>query len=88
MKIALFTLLIFINFISALSLVLIRHEHRSLFTQLQNLQQYHYQLQEESGKIQLEISTLTQPHLIEEQARQRLNMIIPSPENTQYLMMP
>ncbi len=69
-------------FISALELIMVRHNHRLLFTELQTLQQERDTLNEQWGQWQLEQSTLSQPYLIEAAARTRLNMFPPAEINT------
>lgn len=69
-------------FISALELIMVRHHHRLLFTELQTLQQEQNTLNEQWGQWQLEQSTLSQPYLIEAAARTRLNMFPPTVTNT------
>lgn len=72
-------LLTFAVFVSALSVIWMRHQSRLLFIEWYALQQEYDQLNEQGGQLQLEQSTLTQPYLIEERARE-LQMTLPSPE--------
>lgn len=63
-------------FTSALHLVWVRHKSRLLFIEWYSLQQEYDKLNEQWGQLQLEQSTLTQPYLIEERARE-LQMMLP-----------
>ena len=64
-------------FISALLLVVIRHNNQQAFIQLYELQQQRDELITQWGQLQLEQSTWAQHHRIETIAHQQLNMIIP-----------
>jgi len=77
----LLVLLTVLVFISAIQLVVIRHQNRQLFIQLQHLQRERDELNIEWGKLQLELNTWARPSRIERLARQRLEMSVPSPES-------
>lgn len=68
-------------FISALQLVLVRYENRMLFIELQTIQQQRDVLNISYGQLQLEHSSLTQYKRIETIASQKLDMIIPTPND-------
>ncbi|HID99951.1 MAG TPA: cell division protein FtsL [Thiotrichaceae bacterium] len=74
-------LLISAVFVSALQVVLARHQNRMLFIERHQLQQQGDALRIYYGQLQLEQSTLAQPHRIETIARDKLNMIIPAPND-------
>jgi cell division protein FtsL len=74
-------LLVCVVFASALHLVIVRHENRMLFIELQKLQQQRDALNISYGQLQLEMSTLAQHNRIETIARKQLNMITPSTQN-------
>ncbi|EDN69848.1 cell division protein [Beggiatoa sp. PS] len=75
------TLLVCAVFVSALHLVVVRHENRNLFIELQELQQQRDALNISYGQLQLEISTLAQHNRIETIAQKQLNMITPTAQN-------
>ena len=63
----------------ALSVVSARHQARKLFVALQSEQAHARELDVEWGQLQLEISTWLMHNRVEEVARGRLNMVIPTP---------
>jgi cell division protein FtsL len=63
---------------AALSVVSARHQARKLFVTLQAEQAHARDLEVEWGQLQLEISTWLMHNRVEEVARGRLNMVIPS----------
>lgn len=63
---------------SSLAVVYIKHVGRSEFISLQQLEQTRDQLNEEWGRLLLEESTWATPGRIEQQARARLDMIVPT----------
>ncbi len=64
-------------FISALQVVIARHETRRLFVELQTLERTRDALNEEWGRLQLEQSTWAINDRIETFARTKLSMKIP-----------
>ena len=64
-------------FLSALQVVIARHETRRLFVELQALERTRDQLNEEWGKLQLEQSTWAINDRIETFARTKLSMKMP-----------
>lgn len=66
--------------LSALLLVVTRHESRSLFIQLQGLEKQRDVLDEEWGRLQLEQATWGAHARVEDMARNRLSMVTPSPD--------
>lgn len=69
----------------ALSLVNAQYEARRLFIELERAQAAARQLEIEWAQLQLDQSTLVKHARIESHARQDLNMIMVTPERTQYL---
>ena len=76
----LFVFLIFGVFISAMEVVLHRHETRKLFSVLQELQVRHSELDREWGQLLLEQGTWGTHGRIEDIARDKLNMTLPKVE--------
>lgn len=77
----LFSLIISV-FLSALAVVTTRYQSRTLFIELQQLQQQRDKLNENWGQLQLELSTLSQPQRIETAAREQLLMRPPNRDET------
>ncbi len=73
-------LLILMSFLSALELILVRHENRRLFTQLQQLEETQDRIQVEWQQLQLEQSVWAKPARIEDLAKTQLHMQVPTPE--------
>jgi cell division protein FtsL len=67
-------------FMSALALVLVRHENRLLFVELQKLQNARDELDSDWSRLQLEYSTLANPARVDRLARRQLGMYLPAPE--------
>ncbi len=72
--------LILLVFISALAIVLTRHQSRKLFVELQALEKQRDAMDEEWGQLQLEQATWGTHVRIEELARRKLGMTVPSAE--------
>jgi cell division protein FtsL len=66
--------------ISALSVIYTTHRSRSLFSELQKLQGTRDQLDVEWGQLQLEQSAWSNNSRIESIARDKLDMIVPTPD--------
>lgn len=64
-------------FLSALQVVIARHDTRRLFVELQELERKNDQLNEEWGRLQLEQSTWAINDRIESFARTKLDMKMP-----------
>ena len=64
-------------FLSAMQVVIARHETRQLFVELQGMEKTRDELKEEWGRLQLEQSTWAINDRIEAVARTKLNMKIP-----------
>lgn len=67
--------------LSALGIVYAEHQQRRLFVELQSLEQTRDALNVEWGRLQLEQSTWATHGRVEALARERLDMVIPSPES-------
>ena len=74
--------LILVLLVSAVAVVYTKHAGRSEFIVLQKLNQKRDKLNEEWGRLLLEESTWASPNRVEQQARSRLNMIVPTPDMT------
>lgn len=67
---------------SAVAVIYTKHSGRGQFVELQNLEQQRDMLNEEWGRLLLEQSTWAGPGRVEQQARVRLKMIVPTAEMT------
>lgn len=70
---------------SAISVVWARHESRVLFVRLTALQNQRDDMNIEYGKLELEQATFAEPRRIDEEARQQLGMVDPSPQDIRLL---
>jgi cell division protein FtsL len=70
---------------SAVGVVWTRHESRVLFVQWTGLQNQRDELNIDYGKLELEQATYAEPRRIDEEARQRLGMIDPRPQDIRLL---
>jgi cell division protein FtsL len=70
---------------SALGVVWTRHESRVLFVSLTALQNQRDDLNIEYGKLELEQATYAEPRHIDDEARQRLGMLEPRPQDIRLL---
>ena len=77
MKSVLFAALVIAVVVTALNVVLARHESRRLFVEIQKLEKIRDGLNEEWGRLQLEQSTWATNGRIELMARNELRMILP-----------
>ncbi len=67
---------------SALSTVLIRYENRQVFLEVREAEIQRDRLNDEWGKLQLEQATWSLHSLIASEARQKLGMVPPDPQDT------
>jgi len=67
---------------SAIAVVYSKHIGRTEFVVIQKLEQKRDALNEEWGRLLLEQSTWASPGRVEQQARLRLKMVVPSPAMT------
>jgi len=70
---------------SALGVVWTRHESRVLFVILTTLQNQRDELNIEYGKLELEQATYAEPRRIDDEARQKLSMVNPRPQDIRLL---
>ena len=65
--------------ISALSVVVVRHQNRLEFLDMRSAEKQRDQLNDEWGRLQLEKATWARHNLVEQSARQELGMVTPGP---------
>ena len=70
---------------SALGVVWTRHENRVLFVSLTALQNQRDDLNIEYGRLELEQATHAEPRRIDDEARQKLGMFEPRPQDIRLL---
>lgn len=70
---------------SALGVVWTRHESRVLFVILTTLQNQRDELNIEYGKLELEQATYAEPRRIDDEAREKLGMVNPRPQDIRLL---
>ena len=68
---------------SAIGVVWTRHESRVLFVELTHLQNQRDELNIEYGRLELEQATWAEPRRIDEEARSKLGMVTPRPQDIQ-----
>lgn len=68
--------------VSAVAVIYAKHLNRNEFIQLQKLEKERDLLNEEWGRLLLEQSTWGSPSRVDQQARTRLNMIVPKADMT------
>jgi cell division protein FtsL len=71
--------------ISALGVVWTRHQSRVLFVSLTALQNQRDDLNIEYGRLELEQATYAEPRRIDDEARQKLGMFDPRPQDIRLL---
>lgn len=69
--------------VSAIAVVWTRHQSRSLFVQLSQLQSQRDALNIEFGQLELEQATWAEPRRIDSEARTKLGMFAPRPQDVQ-----
>ncbi|WP_177229248.1 cell division protein FtsL [Dyella sp. OK004] len=69
--------------VSAVGVVWTRHESRVLFVDLTRLQNQRDELNIEYGKLELEQATWAEPRRVDSEARQKLGMVNPKPQDIQ-----
>ncbi|WP_414655945.1 cell division protein FtsL [Frateuria sp.] len=80
---SLLTLLLLAVLVSAIGVVWTRHESRVLFVELTRLQNQRDELNIEYGRLELEQATWAEPRRIDEEARAKLGMVTPRPQDVQ-----
>lgn len=84
-KVLLIMILLIITFVSAISVVYVKHYNRKLFVEVQQLEQQRDDMEIEWGKLQLEQNTWATHNRIERIAKEKLHMITPDAGNVIYL---
>ncbi len=82
MKTLLFLSLLAAVFVTAIQIVITRHDARTLFVEIQKLEKVRDELNEEWGRLQLEQSTWATDLRIETMARDELAMKMPDRKTT------
>ena len=77
--------LLVVTLASAIGVVWTRHESRALFVNLTTLQNQRDELNIEYGKLELEQATYAEPRRIDDEARQKLGMVDPRPQDIRLL---
>ena len=77
--------LLIVTLASAIGVVWTRHESRALFVNLTTLQNQRDDLNIEYGKLELEQATYAEPRRIDDEARQKLGMVDPRPQDIRLL---
>lgn len=80
------TLMVLAVFVSAISVIYTKHISRAEFVALQRLENQRDDLNEEWGRLLLEQSTWGAPGRVEQQARSRLDMLVPGRDVTVMLI--
>lgn len=76
-------LLLLAVLVSAVAVVWTRHQSRVLFVDLTRLQNQRDELNIEYGRLELEQATWAEPRRIDDEARQKLGMVPPRPQDIQ-----
>jgi len=74
--------------VSAIAVVWTRHQSRTLFVQLTQLQGQRDALNIEYGQLELEQATWAEPRRIDSEARTKLGMLSPRPQDVQLVRQP
>jgi cell division protein FtsL len=78
-------ILLAVTLVSALGVVWTRHESRVLFVGLTALQNQRDELNIEYGRLELEQATYAEPRRIDDEAREKLGMLNPRPQDIRLL---
>ena len=84
-KILVIMILLIITFVSAISVVYVKHYNRKLFVEVQQLEKQRDDMEVEWGKLQLEQNTWATHARIERIARERMQMITPATKDVIYI---
>lgn len=84
-KILSILILLIIAFVSAISVVYVKHYNRKLFVELQQFEKQRDDMEVEWGKLQLEQNTWATHSRIERIAREKLQMITPADTDVIYI---
>ncbi|MBM7125242.1 cell division protein FtsL [Dyella flava] len=74
--------------VSSIAVVWTRHQSRVLFIQLTQLQGQRDALNIEYGQLELEQATWAEPRRIDDEARTKLGMFMPRPQDVQLVQQP
>jgi len=74
--------------VSSIAVVWTRHQSRVLFVQLTQLQGQRDALNIEYGQLELEQATWAEPRRIDDEARTKLGMFMPRPQDVQLVQQP
>ena len=80
---ALLLILLVAVLVSAIAVVWTQHESRVQFIELSRLQNERDELNIEYGKLELEQATWAEPRRVDNEARQKLSMLTPRPQDIQ-----
>ena len=69
------------TFVSALAVVMVRHQNRLEFREVRVAEKLRDRLNDEWSRLQLEQATWSRHNLVEQAARQELGMVIPEPSD-------
>ncbi len=84
-KVLIITILLVMTFVSAISVVYVKHYNRKLFVELQQLEKQRDNMAVEWGQLQLEQATWATHIKIEPIAREMLDMITPDNNDVIYI---
>jgi cell division protein FtsL len=79
------TILIFFLLFSAVAVVYSKYRSRQIFSEIQRMEKQLDQLEVDWGRLQLELTMLTQENRVENEAQDRLKLILPERGNIIYL---
>ncbi|WP_198266299.1 cell division protein FtsL [sulfur-oxidizing endosymbiont of Gigantopelta aegis] len=84
-KVLFILILLIVTFVSAISVVYVKHYNRKLFVELQQLEKQRDDMDVEWGQLQLEQNTWATHTRIERIAKQKLQMITPKTSDVIYI---
>ncbi len=84
-KVLLIMILLIVTFVSATSVVYVKHYNRKLFVELQQLEKQRDDMEVEWGQLQLEQNTWATHARIERIAKEKLQMITPDMSDVIYI---
>lgn len=84
-RVAGLALLIFLLLLSAVAVVYSKYRSRQIFTEIQRMEKQLDQLEVDWGRLQLEVTMLTQENRVETEAQDRLKLVLPEHGNIIYL---
>lgn len=84
-KVLFVMILLIVTFVSAISVVYVKHYNRKLFVELQQMEKQRDDMEVEWGKLQLEQNTWATHARIERIAKEKLQMITPDTSDVIYI---